>query len=50
MTLFEAPFPHVQRSEAILAKLWRDVEGDHGEYHRSDVKIDSYVMLDVRAP
>ena len=29
ITLFAEPFPNVQPCEAILDKVWRDVERDH---------------------
>ena len=50
ITLFEEPFPNVQRCEAILDKVWRDVERDHIQDHPRDIKIDSYVRLDLRSP
>ena len=50
ITLFEEPFPNVQRYEARLDKVWRDVERDHIQDHPRDIKIDSYVRLDLRSP
>ena len=50
ITLFEEPFPNVQRCEALLDKVWSNVERDHVQDHLRDVKIDSYVSLDPRSP
>ena len=50
ITLFEEPFPNVQWCEAILDKVWRDVERDHVQDHHRDINIDSYVCLDRRSP
>ena len=49
ITLFEVPFPNVQRCEAILDKVCRDVERDHVQDHLHEVEIDSYVCLDLRS-
>ena len=49
ITLFEEPFPNVPRCEAILHKVWTDVERDHVQDHLRHVKIDSYVRLYPRS-
>jgi len=45
ITLFEEPFPDVQRSEAILGNVWRNTERDHLTDHPRGNKIDAYVSL-----
>ena len=49
ITLLEEPVPNMQLCEGILYKVWRDVERDHIQNHTRDVKIDSYVSLDLRS-
>jgi len=45
ITLFEEPFPDIQRSEAILGNVWRSTERDHQTDHPRGNKIDAYVSL-----
>ena len=49
ITLFEEPFANVQRCEAILDKVWRDMQCDYVQDHPRDVKSDSYVSGYLRS-